>query len=35
MKTLRAVKDDHTTTVDMTTGKLIKGGEPKVKHGKF
>merc|ERR1712032_1265148 len=31
--TTRNMKSDHTTTVDMTTGKLIKGGEPKVKHG--
>ena len=35
MKSLRKMKSDHTTTVDMTTGKLIKGGEPKVNHGKF
>ena len=34
MKTLRNVKTNHETTVDMTTGQIMKGGEPKVLHGK-
>lgn len=34
LNTVRNVKTDHTTTVDMTNGKIMKGGEPKVKHGK-
>lgn len=34
LKTVRKVKSDHVTTVDMTNGKILKGGEPKVLHGK-
>ncbi len=34
LKTARNVKSDHVTTVDMTNGKILKGGEPKVLHGK-
>lgn len=35
MKTVRNVESNHVTNVDMTNGKIIKGDEPKVKHGKF
>ena len=35
LKTVRNVQSNHVTTVDMTNGKIMKGGEPKIKHGKF
>lgn len=34
LKTVRKVQSDHTTTVDMTNGKIITGAQPKTLHGK-
>jgi hypothetical protein len=35
LSTVRNVQTNHVTTVDMTNGKIMKGEEPKIKHGKF
>jgi len=33
LNTVREVESKHTTTVDLSTGKIMRGGEPKILHG--
>lgn len=34
LNTVRQVESKHTTTIDLTTGEIMKGREPKILHGK-